>query len=311
MMIYSGLALSSMGFVMLLTSLSMIVLKQVFRQSDIPYIYSFGFSLSYLEVLTPFLQFTLGQSERFDIFENPEYHDLVRCLLILIYVLCGMNLTEKKIDFPEARQKLLKDEDNEMSFFEKIRILVIYILTVSLLWGWIMKFQGLERLVYMFWIFYSIMEKNNEKIHKISKFLLIPSLALAQPVYYILALGKNDSENEIIKNFFFMAMTQCCVSIWTHCSSSMTAESDVWSSIHGVYLTWILKKFYIISLIVLFLVGLSDINILYTGLMAFCIWFMLDPAALKKYWKILLLYEMLILMVRGLWIFLLPFIPKL
>jgi hypothetical protein len=75
----------------------------------------------------------------------------------------------------------------------------------------------------------------------------------------------------------------------------------------GLVMTFVLQNSNKFALSVVFVVGLSAINRLHTGLMIICIVFMTNTQLAKKRWEVLVVYTMTILFLKYFWVLLIPF----
>ena len=206
--------------------------------------------------------------------------------------------------------------EDKVRYIEKIKYVGLYTVTVVFLWVLLILFNGPIGIVLMAWIFYSILETNNRRIQKSIKFVLLPTVILTLIGFYFV----NVLDSRPIELGYVFALESSMIQIWlmffTVCSVSalyLQAEKlpDVYSfskSFHQELLTLIFNQMYIFSLVVLFMVGLSDINLMHTVLMIICLVFMINPKIQEKKWNYLIYYTMAILGLRYSWVLLLPFL---
>ena len=222
----------------------------------------------------------------------------------------------ERINFEEIEESF-SPKTKEPTMIDKIIYAVLYFSTVLLLWIWIIFYFGHAGLILMAWIFYSILEENIIKIKKLTKYLLLPTLVTSLLVIYAFELFASDNSKAV--RFFvainyakiqigIMFFTIFIVAFYYKCSQQIPEKLAFSSTVHGAVFTALFKKMYIFSLTVLFLIGLSDINLLHTGLMILCLFFMINHVILKQYWICLVVYTMGMLSIRYLWQFLEQFI---
>ena len=219
----------------------------------------------------------------------------------------------RPIETPLIRSDTTTDEVRSI---EKIKYAGLYAVTVVFLWVLLILFSGPAGIILMAWIFYSITATNNRKFQRSIKLLLLPTLVIAligfyavnvlddRPIEFGYVFSLESSKIQIWLMFF----TVCIVSLLYLQSDKIPEVYSFSKSFHQELLTSIFNQMYIFSLVVLFLVGLSDINLMHTGLMILCLVFMISPMIQKRYWKSLIYYTMAMLAIRYLWLLLQPYI---
>jgi Piezo non-specific cation channel, R-Ras-binding domain len=269
--------------------------------STIQLAYSYLF---YIGILDPPLEFYL--------FEPWGVSDMVSVYFLQVFFTSLAYCYANRIGVDES--SLIADY-HEPKFIDKIRYSVLYSITILLLWVCIFLFVGPVGLILMCWMFYSILQDDVYKTRRLNKALLLPTLVISLIIFYLLNLLPSINKQTYLFYQFehhkiqivLMNATVCIVGLLYKYSNSIPEEFSISNMLHGGVWTLVFKEMYVFSLAVLFFVGLSDINLLHTGLMILCIVFMLDPKALKRYWVWLVVYTMVMLAVKYTWLAVKPF----
>ena len=182
--------------------------------------------------------------------------------------------------------------------------------------AWMSHYQCLSSLLVMLWVFLSCFFYRDEQVLKnITSLLLLPVLLVQMLGYYVWnVLGYTGTSYEkygfmYFENPEFEFCLQVCVFSWSLFTASRlldpikdpTPKSEsLRAIIHEV--VYHLDKF---SLCVLFLVGLSSIDLMHTVLMVLCSVFLVDLEKAKAWWKGLMIYTVLMLFGLYVWMLLL------
>lgn len=245
---------------------------------------------------------------------------ILTALIFILHVANCLIACRPEVQNAEILIRLIEnqssEEEKDMKTIDKILYAGLYIATVVLLWMLVILFTGPIGLFLMLWIFYSILEKENAKIKKTIKILLLPGLTLLLITFYAIVLFEAESiELGYLFSFESMQIQIAlifaaigAVALFYKFSHQVPAKHTLSNSFHEEIFASIFGKMYIISLVVLFLVGLSDINLMHTVLMILCLLFMISAETQKSYWSVLIYYTMGMLGIRYFWILIQPLV---
>lgn len=227
-----------------------------------------------------------------------------------------VNIEPKKKNMIKSLFKILK-----CTFLFKLLIspTLLFFLSRFLLFFWIFYFKSAFSVLIMLWLFYSIIDLDHDRMILMTRFTLIPLLTLDCFVTFIFQTINFDTPTIFgvfyrsfpaiellfqmltILTFIFINRT---FGYNTKVFEITTETKSVW----GILYTIIQQNSDKLSLIILFLVGLSDINIFHIGFIVICLVFLFDIQLARKFWGLLMFYTMGILIVRYIWILILPII---
>lgn len=198
-----------------------------------------------------------------------------------------------------------------------IKYLITYSLACFMLWLWIIIYKGPSGLIIMSWVFISVLNTSHKFLKSLTIFILIPTLLVSFILNFIYSVFNLENTilsrlaykfNSPIIETLFALITILNISATVYYSkdvSSLLYFPGVW---YGRIFANLFKRIYLFSLIVLFLIGLSDINFLHFGLMVICLFFMTNPNNIKKFWIWLLGYNMAMLYIRYIYFIVHPYI---
>lgn len=144
---------------------------------------------------------------------------------------------------------------------------------------------------------------------KITSFTLIPVLIAQLFGFFIVNVFRFDMESYVgfsvleygnIKILLLLIMILIVLDLikYTGNNQHKLRKRIKRTSILGLIVTIILENSNKFSLCVLFVIGLSAINILHLGFMLFFLVFILNSNLSKKYWILLVIYTQLVLLIR-------------
>jgi len=183
--------------------------------------------------------------------------------------------------------------------------------------AWLSHYQCLSSLLVLLWVFLScFLYKDDSLLHKLTSVLLLPVLLLQMLTFYVWNILFSSPQVSLEKYGLqvfhsptFEFFLQVCVFSWCVFTASRLQDpikdpspksESLRVIIHEV--VYSLDKF---SICVLFLVGLSSIDLMHTVLMVLCSVFLLDLEKAKAWWKGLMLYTVLMLFGLYVWMLLL------
>lgn len=289
--------------------------------------------VSTMQLAYPYFQ-AFMKEEYYFLLESEESYGLLQFAgwkwveLILIVLVNGafsaitFYLYEIGFDFKRRESLLERCSEEELHNVSEtilnIKYILAYVVGVFMLWVWIFKFPGPSGLAIMMWIFFSIVLKSSDALKMLTQWFLIPVLFVSFISFYVATIYNVTgyetkfglyTMNDIWLDLCFVVGTIFSMAIvyyYLKDTSSILFFPGNW---YGRIFAKVFKKIYIISLVVLFLIGLSDINILHSILMIMCILFMMNPISIKTHWKWLLGYNMFMLFIRYLFSILVEFMP--
>lgn len=210
-------------------------------------------------------------------------------------------ISEDRLDsVPLVRRVTQGDE--LPTFFKQIMtylsFTLIYGICVFNVFLWIANFNGYMHLLMLFWLFYSIIEKSMQRLMIVTRNFFIPILFIDCVFFYIYNLidldtgffiGDYKKEYSVLYVFyeiwtismFLLLQRRIRKKEYDQHASSITTNLAI-----GV----LLENSNKVSLIVVFLIGLSRINVFHLGFMAIFLVFILNSEISKKYWIVLVYY---------------------
>ena len=217
------------------------------------------------------------------------------------------------------------------TFKMKILVLSIYFLLKVGLFLWVEFSPGLTGLILILCTGFLILKDDVHSIMTMVKVVLLPLLIISFSFNYVEGIiseytEANDNFNKTLTENFnetytddlsgtasktqiptalihsFMLFTIMLAS-GLHRLGYIIREIDYTPTAtwYGKILSVIISHTYLFSLIVLFTIGLSDINLLHTGLMILCLRYMSDVQHVKQSWKWLIYYMIFMMFLREFW----------
>ena len=177
---------------------------------------------------------------------------------------------------------------------------------------WTVHFMSVVGLVQLYWLFKSVLVGNRSKsIQELPSYVL-PSMVLQSVIDYVLtvlALRPDPMSGVQYLTYFHpeMIFMLTTISLGFLCFSiNLNAErslipSNSQSSVSSLALVILLQNSDKAALCILFGVGLSNINILHTGLMGLCLLFTLRPKGAQRHWIGLVIYTVLLIALPYAW----------
>ena len=175
---------------------------------------------------------------------------------------------------------------------------------------WITRYREFLSVFPLLWLFSSIWLYNRRPwIYRLLNYLLLPAVLLSIFLHYIanivpfldisyysLSPSLNFPLDQTLQLSFFLIILRLSSKLQT-VRKSFPQKTDSFKA----FLNEIIANFSKLSLTVLFIVGLSGIDLLHTPLLVLCIYFWVDAEAAKRLWGVLLGYTMWVLLVLYLW----------
>ncbi|CAG9310076.1 PIEZO2_1 [Blepharisma stoltei] len=194
---------------------------------------------------------------------------------------------------------------------------VVYFFARVLIFSWIIRYRSFVGILLMLWLFYSFLDYDLKRILQVSKYSLFPILILNFFGFYIINLFQIDVSEVfgicLLKipplEIAFQLLT---ILLFLYLNNILQRKKrdkhlkDKDKSVVGLFVRIIVENADKLSLCVLFVVGLSDINLLHTGFMIICLIFMLNTKLAKNHWTSLVIYTMFLLLFRYIWILAFP-----
>ena len=190
---------------------------------------------------------------------------------------------------------------------------LLFFIARFLLFFWIFYFKSAIGVYIMLWLFYSILELNHDRMIVMSRFTLLPVLVLNSFLTYTFKTFSLDLPP--ICGFYYKyfpavellfqlltIMTFIFINRVLGYNTKVSIIETETKTVFGILYTILQQNSDKISLMVLFLVGLSDINLFHVGFISICLVFLFNIQLARKYWKVLMFYTMSILLVRYVWI---------
>lgn len=195
----------------------------------------------------------------------------------------------------------------EASGKEKAIIYIMYFIGKVCLFLWVDQNPGLTGLFLILWFGFTLLEKSIKVSMRVIKYLLVPVLVFSYVSSYISCFWALSHSYM----HFFMLFT-IVVFTFLHSQSPKFkyinySVPDTW---YGRLVSITVSHSYLLSLTVLFIIGLSAINLLHTGIMTFCMLFMTDVKSIKKNWIALSIYIIAMLFVQETWSLIMRFLPE-
>lgn len=275
----------------------------VFFTSYIPEITAYQYGLMSLKQLvnTPYFFFVIG-------LYSMSLHLNRRELYQSRVTIVGLN--EGLLEKNESKVLLADDKANsdngevEESILTILKYDLVVLLSRIFLFITIFQYFNEVNLVVMICIFISILFKEYDFV--LTKYIIIPLLLSNLLIYYTVNLFKIELEglleHALFKYtdiefgvIFFTILTLLYLAHLHPPLANRKTSSDSLFSLLTIIASKHLSK---ISISVLFLIGLSKINLLHTGLVVLSFFFMLRSQFAKKYWVILRVYTMCMLFLQ-------------
>ena len=196
---------------------------------------------------------------------------------------------------------------------------LLFFLARIFLFFWIFYYKSASGILILFYLFYSIMELDNDRLVRMTRIILIPILliiTLATYMLYTLSISTPEIYGLYYKSYPSFEFVYQITTVFSFLFINRylgykkkiieitTETKTTW----GIIYTIIQQNSDKISLMVLFLVGLSGISIIHIGFVIICLVFFFDTRLAKKFWKWLMMYTMIILLVRYIWLLIIPLI---
>lgn len=170
------------------------------------------------------------------------------------------------------------------------RVLVVF---------WAERYREYLSVLLLLWLFGSIWAySNRSRIGSLVNWLLVPSIVVGMLAHYtgnILSSSFSLLELSLQLAFFFYILLMAHKLQSGH--KPFPRKTDSFKAV----LNEAICNFPKVSLVMLFVVGLSSIDLLHTPLLILCVCFWVDAEAARRYWSLLLGYTMLVLLCLYLW----------
>ena len=163
---------------------------------------------------------------------------------------------------------------------------------------WIANFKGYLQLLMALWMFYSIIEPKNERMMFITRKLFIPLILLDLCILYGYNLMDLHLEFYLANYLKKFSQLYIVFEIWTISMflllqrrfKKRSVDSSKGSINMNIIIGIFLENSNKVALIVVFIIGLSKINVFHLGFMIIFLVFMLNSDISKRYWIVLVLY---------------------
>ncbi|CAG9318296.1 PIEZO2_5 [Blepharisma stoltei] len=177
---------------------------------------------------------------------------------------------------------------------------------------WAFYFMSWIGICLLLWLFYSVIDFDVSRVIKVTRFTLIPILSCDLLTFFIVniiginlnqAFGghKISGPLDVAFQLFTIFIMLIVIKYETDRKKGLERSSRKVTAL-GLSLSILLENSNKFSLCVLFVIGLSAINIVHLGYMLFFLVFILNSAISKKYWIYLVAYTELVLLVKYIWI---------
>ena len=197
------------------------------------------------------------------------------------------------------KYKDLLDLENEPSLSEKFAILLLYFVGKVCLFLWLNNVVGFAGLVQLFWIGFTLLEPGIYTSMRATKYLLMPVLILSYTLTYIASFWKQTRAD-------FQPLMLLTIVIFAYFYNISPRVKNIQYSLpatwYGKIASLVLANSYLFSLTVLFIIGLSTINLFHTGLMILCLVYMSNVENVRKHWHWLIVYTLLMIFIRYTWV---------
>ncbi|CAG9318174.1 PIEZO2_4 [Blepharisma stoltei] len=196
----------------------------------------------------------------------------------------------------------------------------LYLVARFLLFLWIFHYMSILGCFEMLWLFYSLIDDDDSRTIKTVRYILCPMLVIQFFTTYVLNIFDINPNSQygfpklvfpaldvgfqLLTIFLFLYLTRSIRKMIK--KQAKTDGNSSWEML----LTIVLQNADKFSISVLFVVGLSAINLVHTGFMIICLFFMLNFNLAKKFWIVLVIYTMTVLFIRYLWLLILSLINK-
>ncbi|OMJ82306.1 hypothetical protein SteCoe_17020 [Stentor coeruleus] len=189
---------------------------------------------------------------------------------------------------------------------EKALIYIIYFLGKICLFLWVDLNPGLTGLLLIIWFAFTLLEKSINVSMRLMKYLLVPILTLSYISSYLSIFW---TQPQSFINFFMLFTVLLFSFLHRQSPKIKNIEYSVPDTWYGRIVSEVISHAYLLSLTVLFIIGLSAINILHTGMMTICLMFMANVKSVQKRWEILSIYITTTLFLQETWSLAIPFFP--
>lgn len=189
----------------------------------------------------------------------------------------------------------------------KIPFALMFFIARIMLFFWIISYQSFFTLVFILWLFYTILDNNTHRIVQSTAFVLVPMLVINLLIFY------NTILTNSVDNIYY-----------TESSEIFRALSVPWKVLMILLFIFSIYKFvvdfdsepdteisafkvvYIIFmqntdkavLFILFIIGLYEINVIHSIFLVINLTLMMNSSAAKEGWLVLILYTQAVLFVR-------------
>jgi len=181
---------------------------------------------------------------------------------------------------------------------------------------WAVYFMSVVGLVQLYWLFKSILLGSSSKAVREMPAYLIPSLVLQVLADYLLSILQFSTEPMSgVQRFVYpqaetafmlltISLSFLCYSLNANAERALLPSNSS-ASVSSLALVILLQNSDKAALCILFGVGLSNINVLHTGLMGLCLLFTLNHKGAQRHWAGLVIYTILMIALPYAWILLL------
>ena len=222
-------------------------------------------------------------------------------IVVIFSALARNNLQRFKLKYGD-----LLAHQEQSSWLKKIMILLLYFVSKVCLFLWLDNMKGFTGLIQQLWIGLTILERKIYISMLVSKFLLMPVLVISYILTYLACFWTEDQMN-------FQPLMLFTIVIFAYCFRLSPLVKDIkyvlpptW---YGKVISLILSISYLFSLLVLFIIGLSAINLSHAVLMTLCFFYMSNIKHVKEYWDLLIIYTLSSIFLRYAWAFVKEYIP--
>lgn len=185
-------------------------------------------------------------------------------------------------------------------------VLLMYLLVKFGVFLWIELNPGFIGLFLLIWIGFVLLESDVIANMKMIKHLLIPLITFSYFLDYLYCIYTSTYSY----NHYFMLMTIILASYLYKMSPIISNPNySLPATWYGKIISIVISHTYLFSLIALFTIGLSAINLLHTGLMILCLNYMSDIKHVKENWSLLIYYMIFFMFIREAWVDLKPIFP--
>lgn len=173
-----------------------------------------------------------------------------------------------------------------------VRVLVVF---------WAERYREYISVLPLLWLFWSILVYSNRPvIVNLVNWLLVPSIVVGIFTHFIGNILPSAHLSPRL-DFFLQLSFLLFLLLLAHKLQSNRRPFPPKTDSFKAILNEAICNFHKVSLTLLFIVGLSRIDLLHTPLLILCVYFWVDAEAAKRYWSFLLGYTMLVLMFLYVW----------